>query len=242
MTATSDPHHQAESPSGCETTDSSTAADPAELLSGLRSSKILGIIRGTDTQASIDTVTTLLEAGVSHVEVSLTSADAHTVLQHLSTHISSLSERPAGPAVQIGAGTVLREAEVDTALEHGAQYIVTPALAPSVAYAARLGVPVLAGAMTPTEVMTAMDSGATAVKIFPAGRLGPGYVKDLAAPFPEIPLIPVGGVGAEDVASYLSAGALAVGVASPLCGDAPDGGNLDALRQRAETFLQAVTA
>lgn len=194
--------------------------------------RLLGIIRGGDPQASIASALTLAEAGVRFFEISLTSADALHVLREVT--------RQAGGHVEVGAGTVLTPADADAALEHGAGYIVTPALAPSVAHAVSAGVPVLAGAMTPTEVLSAVDQGADAVKIFPAGRFGPGYLKDLRGPFPEVPLVPVGGVGVEDVPAYLGQGALAVGVATPLCGDAPDGGSLEDLRSRAGQFLEAV--
>ncbi|WP_022872998.1 bifunctional 4-hydroxy-2-oxoglutarate aldolase/2-dehydro-3-deoxy-phosphogluconate aldolase [Nesterenkonia alba] len=194
--------------------------------------RLLGIIRGSDPEASIASALALAEAGVRFFEISLTSAGALQVLREVT--------RQAGREVEIGAGTVLTAAEVDAALEHGAGYIVTPALAPSVPYAVSAQVPVLAGALTPTEVLSAVEQGADAVKIFPAGRFGPGYLKDLRGPFPEVPLIPVGGVGAEDVPGYLAHGALAVGVASPLCGDAPDGGSLEGLQARAAEFLRAV--
>jgi 2-dehydro-3-deoxyphosphogluconate aldolase / (4S)-4-hydroxy-2-oxoglutarate aldolase len=82
--------------------------------------------------------------------------------------------------------------------------------------------------------------GAAAVKIFPAGQYGPGYVRALRDPFPAVPLVPVGGLGAEHVGEYLTAGAVAVGVGSPLTGDAPHGGDLTALRERARRFLDAV--
>lgn len=203
-----------------------------EFTDRLAEHRLLGIIRGSDPEASIASALILAEAGVRFFEVSLTSVEALRVLKEVTEH--------AGSEVEVGAGTVLTQNEVDAALEHGARYIVTPALAPSVPHAVSRGVPVLAGAMTPTEVLSAVRQGADAVKIFPAGRFGPGYLKDLRGPFPQIPLIPVGGVGVEDVPGYLDHGALAVGVAGPLCGDAPDGGSLEGLRARAAEFLKAV--
>ncbi|MGO3252200.1 MAG: bifunctional 4-hydroxy-2-oxoglutarate aldolase/2-dehydro-3-deoxy-phosphogluconate aldolase, partial [Microbacterium gubbeenense] len=102
------------------------------------------------------------------------------------------------------------------------------------------GVPVLCGALTPTEVLTAIDAGVDAVKLFPVSSMGSRYVKDLRAPFPRTPFIPVGGVGTDEAARFLADGAVAVGVASPLLGDAANGGDLDALRERARRFLKAV--
>ncbi|MBM9464423.1 bifunctional 4-hydroxy-2-oxoglutarate aldolase/2-dehydro-3-deoxy-phosphogluconate aldolase [Aeromicrobium sp. YIM 150415] len=194
--------------------------------------RLLGIIRGTDPDASIATALALAEEGVRLFEVSLTSADALRVLREVRAAV--------GDDIELGAGTVLTAEQADTALEHGATYIVTPAVAPSVAYSVGLGVPVVCGALTPTEVVTAIGLGVDAVKIFPANVAGPRYLKDLRAPFPDVPFVPVGGVGAREVPEYLANGAVAVGVASPLCGDAPDGGDLEELRGRARDFLDQV--
>jgi 2-dehydro-3-deoxyphosphogluconate aldolase/(4S)-4-hydroxy-2-oxoglutarate aldolase len=115
---------------------------------------------------------------------------------------------------------------------------VTPALCPDVATAAgELGVPVVMGVFTPSEIVAAMRAGATAVKLFPASTVGPDYVAAIRQPLPDLPLVVVGGVRVEDAAAYLRAGALAVGVGSPLIGDACAGGSLDELRQRARALV-----
>jgi len=202
------------------------------LIEDLTADRLLAIIRGKDVEASISTAIALVEEGVRSMEISLSSADALTVLSEVS---STLGDR-----VRLGAGTVLTPADVDAALDNGATYIVTPAIAPSITTAVDRGVPVLCGALTPTEVLTALDAGADAVKLFPISSMGPRYVRDLRAPFPSTPFIPVGGVGIEEAEGFLADGALAVGVASPLLGDAANGGDLNALRERARGFLNAV--
>ncbi|MGW0002580.1 bifunctional 4-hydroxy-2-oxoglutarate aldolase/2-dehydro-3-deoxy-phosphogluconate aldolase [Nocardia grenadensis] len=202
------------------------------LLDDLREHRLLGIIRGTDAAASIDTALALADEGVRLFEVALTSADALRVIEEIATRLDG--------RIQLGAGTVLTPDQVLRVREAGATYVVTPAVAPSVPAAIERGIPVLCGALTPTEIVTAVGLGVDAVKIFPASAMGPGYFKDLRAPFPAVPLVPVGGVGADTVPAYLANGAIAVGVASPLCGDAPDGGDLNALRVRARSFLAAV--
>lgn len=138
------------------------------------------------------------------------------------------------------AGTVLRAADADAAAAAGASFAVTPAVGEGVTRAIERGMPVLAGALTPTELWQAHLLGATAVKIFPAAQYGPGYVRALRDPFPDVPLVPVGGVDAEHPGEYLRAGAVAVGIGSPLTGDAPHGGGLAALRERARRFREAV--
>ena len=121
----------------------------------------------------------------------------------------------------------------------GAQFIVTPAVADSIQEAAARGLPVLAGALTPTEVLEGMKRGASMIKLFPAFIGGPRYVKALLDPFPHVHLVAVGGVGAGDAAGYWDAGAAAVGPGSPLVGDAASsGGDLAAMRSRARDYVQ----
>jgi 2-dehydro-3-deoxyphosphogluconate aldolase/(4S)-4-hydroxy-2-oxoglutarate aldolase len=115
--------------------------------------------------------------------------------------------------------------------------MVTPAVTEAVAESVARGIPVLAGVLTPTEVVTAMNLGASAVKLFPAGAGGPAYLRALRGPLPGVPFVPVGGVDAALAAEYFAAGAVAVGIGSPLLGDAASGGDLDALRGRAAGLL-----
>lgn len=199
------------------------------IIDALASHRILAIIRGNDPDACVRTAHTLLDHGVGMLEVSLTSRDAFAVL-----------ERLAGAGPWIGAGTVLTAADARRARDAGAAFTVTPALGEGVTASVELGLPVVAGALTPTEVHAAVTAGATAVKLFPAATFGPGYLAALRAPFPDVPFVPVGGIGADDVPRYLAAGALAVGVGGPLVGDAPDGGDLTALADRVTRFLEAL--
>ena len=111
----------------------------------------------------------------------------------------------------VGVGTVLTADQADDAIDAGAQFLVTPSVSEGVAsVAAARDVPVIMGALSPTEVRAALDLGAAAVKIFPARAVGPDYLRDLHGPFPAIPLIPSGGVNAGNAAAYLRAGAVAV--------------------------------
>ncbi|GAB3947284.1 hypothetical protein GCM10027614_42260 [Micromonospora vulcania] len=135
------------------------------LLDELRTHRLLAIVRGPDPAAALTAVLTLAESGVALVEVSLTSTDALGIIR---------SARAAlGPDFALGAGTVLSVGDARAAADAGAGFLVTPALAPSLAEAGNLGLPVLAGALTPTEVVQASSGGATAVKLFPASSAGP---------------------------------------------------------------------
>ncbi|PWU59257.1 aldolase [Micromonospora globispora] len=204
------------------------------LLDTLRTHRLLAIVRSDDPDAALAAVLTLAESGVKLIEVSFTSTDAPGVLRR--------ARAALGADYGLGAGTVLTVDEARQAAAAGAGYLVTPALAPSLAEAGRLGLPVLAGALTPTEVVQANTGGATAVKLFPASLGGPDYLRALRDPFPRTPFVPVGGVDAESARGYLDRGAIAVGVGTPLLGDAARGGDLSALRGRAADFLAAVAA
>ncbi|WP_435204165.1 bifunctional 4-hydroxy-2-oxoglutarate aldolase/2-dehydro-3-deoxy-phosphogluconate aldolase [Micromonospora sp. bgisy143] len=202
------------------------------LLDELRTHRLLAIVRGPDPAAALTAVLTLAENGVALIEVSLTSADGLGVIRR--------ARAALGSDYALGAGTVLSVEAARAAADAGAGFLVTPALAPSVAEADRLGLPVLAGALTPTEVVQADSAGATAVKLFPASLGGPDYLGALRDPFPDTAFVPVGGIDADSARRYLDRGAVAVGVGSPLLGDAVRGGDPAALRERAAAFRTAV--
>jgi 2-dehydro-3-deoxyphosphogluconate aldolase/(4S)-4-hydroxy-2-oxoglutarate aldolase len=197
------------------------------LVESLRAHRLLAIVRGKDPAAALRTVRTLAEEGIAAIEVSLTTADALTVIKQARTEL--------GPGALLGAGTVRSAADASRAIDAGASYLVTPALVDGLE---SCGIPVLMGALTPSEIEIAIARGAVAIKLFPGALGGPGYLRALRDPFPEVPFVPVGGVDAQAARDYLDRGAVAVGVGSPLVGDAADGGDLDQLRARAVTFRE----
>ncbi|WP_285250788.1 bifunctional 4-hydroxy-2-oxoglutarate aldolase/2-dehydro-3-deoxy-phosphogluconate aldolase [Pseudarthrobacter sp. fls2-241-R2A-168] len=201
---------------------------PEELLAGVRRTRLLAIVRGNDGTAAGKAALAAMEEGFQYVEIALTTPGA----------LDAISEvRAAAPAgCFVGAGTVLTKQDVDNVAAAGGQFMVTPSLAPSIEEAAGRGIPVLAGALTPSESFEAMNRGATAVKLFPASIGGPGYLKAVRDPFPDIPFIAVGGVGLDEAAGYWAAGAIAVGLGGPLFGDSASGGDLAAMRERARRF------
>ncbi|RKN40396.1 bifunctional 4-hydroxy-2-oxoglutarate aldolase/2-dehydro-3-deoxy-phosphogluconate aldolase [Streptomyces hoynatensis] len=200
----------------------------------LREERLAAVVRGRDAAAALRAVLALAEEGIGLIEVSLTTADACRVIAD--------AVRETAGAARVGAGTVLTREDLLRAREAGAEWIVTPALCAGVTAAVEAELPVLAGALTPTEVVAARAAGATAVKLFPASAVGPGYVRALRDPFPGLPLVPVGGVDAASAPDYLAAGAVAVGVGGPLLGDAAEGGDLAALRERARALRAACAA
>lgn len=204
---------------------------PGTFVQRVGESRLVAILRAGDPAPVVAAARTLLDAGVRVLEVSLTTPGAVEAIGE----IASLA--PTGSLV--GAGTVLTVQQAEAVLGCGAQFAVTPALSPGVRVCLEAGLPVAAGAFTPSEVLTAWQLGVDAVKVFPAGVVGPGYLAALRDPFPDVPLVPVGGVGIDDVPAYLRAGALGVGVGGPLLGDAARGGDLDALADRARAYLRA---
>ncbi|MFG2504713.1 bifunctional 4-hydroxy-2-oxoglutarate aldolase/2-dehydro-3-deoxy-phosphogluconate aldolase [Streptomyces rubiginosohelvolus] len=188
---------------------------PSDLLSALRTRRVIAIVRGSDKEAALDTVLRLVRNGIDLVEVSLSGADALDVIRG--------ARAALGPDALLGAGTVLTAGDARRAAEAGAAFIVTPAVTEAVGASRALGLPVLAGALTPTEVVAARAAGATAVKLFPVGPGGVDLLRALRGPFPDVPFVPVGGVDAAVARDYLTAGALAVGVGGPLVGRAADG-------------------
>lgn len=202
---------------------------PESLLAGIRETRLVAIVRGTDGPAAGKAALAAMEEGFRFVEIALTTPDALEAIRDVR------ATAPAGCFV--GAGTVLTVQDVDNVAEAGAQFTVTPALAESIVESARRGIPVLAGALTPSEALEAMNRGATAVKLFPASIGGPRYLKALRDPFPDIPFIAVGGVGLEEAPSYWEAGAIGVGLGGPLFGDAGSGGDLAPVRERAHSFI-----
>ncbi|WP_028801295.1 bifunctional 4-hydroxy-2-oxoglutarate aldolase/2-dehydro-3-deoxy-phosphogluconate aldolase [Streptomyces sp. 142MFCol3.1] len=204
-----------------------------ELPAALAAQRLVAIVRGGDADAALHTVLTLAEEGVELVEVSLSGADALTVIAR--------AREVLGPERPLGAGTVLTADDARAAHRAGANFVVTPGLGDGVRAARDLGLPVLAGVFTPTEIIAARAMGADALKVFPVAQAGgAAYLKALRGPFPETPFVPVGGVDEAAARACLAAGATAVGVGSPLVGDAADGGSLPALRDRARAFRAVV--
>ncbi|MFF2996866.1 bifunctional 4-hydroxy-2-oxoglutarate aldolase/2-dehydro-3-deoxy-phosphogluconate aldolase [Streptomyces sp. NPDC057950] len=200
-----------------------------DLQAALAARRLLAIVRGGDADAALRTVLALAEEGVDLIEVSLSGTDALTVIER--------ARHALGPDALLGAGTVLSADDAHAAHRAGATFVVTPGLGDGVRAARDLGLPVLAGVLTPTDVIAAGALGAEALKLFPAAPFGGAdYLKALRGPFPDVPFVPVGGIDESAAHACLTAGATAVGVGSPLVGDAADGGSLAALRDRARAF------
>jgi 2-dehydro-3-deoxyphosphogluconate aldolase / (4S)-4-hydroxy-2-oxoglutarate aldolase len=199
----------------------------------LQQSGVVAILRGSTDRHLEGVSRTLGEAGVTCLELTLTTPGAVDALQRVR------GELDAG--VALGMGSVITAEQAAACLDAGADFLVSPGVCAEVAlYAAERGVPCYPGGWTPTELLEAWGLGAPAVKLFPAASGGPRHLKDVRAPLPHIPLVPTGGVALDQIPEYIRAGAAAVGLGGPLVGDALEGGSLSALHERAHAALAAV--
>jgi 2-dehydro-3-deoxyphosphogluconate aldolase/(4S)-4-hydroxy-2-oxoglutarate aldolase len=169
----------------------------------------------------------LVAGGVRVMELTLNEPEAAALAS-----IRSLAAAADGLGALVGAGTVLTIDAAQRAIDAGARFIVSPHTDTAlIMWCADQGVPCFPGALTPTEIGAAWTAGASAVKLFPASAVGPGYLTQIAGPFPDIPLVPTGGVSAENAAAWIKAGALAVGMGSWLVGDGKPQGVTERARQ-----------
>lgn len=199
----------------------------------LRANPVVAVLRAPHASEYAPVIEALIRGGVRSIELTLSTDGVFEQLPAIAARF--------GTEAEIGVGTITDAAEAQRAMDQGAQYLVTPAMDPNVVEAAvRRGVPVFPGGLTPTEVLAGWKAGATAVKLFPASAVGPGYIGQLRGPFPDIQIIPSGGVAIEDAPGWIAAGALAVSLGGPLLRDAFDGGDLTLLTERAQRVSRLV--
>lgn len=200
----------------------------SKTIEQIEAGKIVAILRGDFAGAEEEIVAAMQESGLTAVEVTLNSPNALATIGRLATRF--------GAVMAVGAGTVLTAIEVKQAADAGASFIVSPNCDVRVIETTKLlGLASLPGCFTPTEVVTAISAGADAAKLFPANALGPGFVKALRGPLPQIRTVPTGGVTAELAREYFAAGAWAIGAGSELLGKQFD--DLTALRERTAAFI-----
>ncbi|WP_435748534.1 bifunctional 4-hydroxy-2-oxoglutarate aldolase/2-dehydro-3-deoxy-phosphogluconate aldolase [Microbacterium sp. PMB16] len=194
-------------------------------------SRLIVVARAERAEDYDPVLDVLLDAGIRSVELTLTTPGTFDRLPHLLAQYDAVAD--------LGVGTVTNTTDLGRAIDAGARYVVTPVTSAAfVEQSTDAGVSIVPGGLTPTELFASWSAGASAVKIFPAGQVGPGYLKDLRGPFPDIEVVPSGGVDLAGAAEWLAAGAAAVSVGGPLLGDAFRGGDLAALRDRAQAFVE----
>jgi 2-dehydro-3-deoxyphosphogluconate aldolase/(4S)-4-hydroxy-2-oxoglutarate aldolase len=204
--------------------------DLARVLNG----RIVAVIRSPHGAMLADVAEALHAGGVEVLEVTFTVPKAHRVLELVSDRM--------GDKVLLGAGTVLDPETARIAFLSGARFIVSPAVNLDVIrLCQRYDRLVMPGALTPTEVLAAWEAGADIVKIFPSELTGPGYIKALHGPLPQIRLMPTGGVNLVTAAEFLQAGACALGIGGALVeSDAVASGNLARIEALARQYVEIV--
>ena len=192
--------------------------------------RALAVVRAPEIPDPAALANALAKSGIRVVELTFTTP---RVLDHLLAAATS--------EAVVGVGTVLTADQARSAVDVGTEFLVTPGIRAGVAEVATdSGIPVIMGALTPTEVLVALDLGAAAVKIFPACAFRPGYFKDLHGPFPDIALIPSGGVNAGNAADFLARGAIAVSAGADVVPpQAVLSGDWSEIASRAASFVQS---
>ena len=206
----------------------------AKILEEIKELGVVAVIRGPSRDLTVQMVDALVVGGVRGIEITYSTPNAEDVVRELA--------KKHGDRILLGMGTLTEPAQVATAKDAGAQFLVSPVCEPELVKAmAGSGLLIMAGALTPTEVLLAHRLGSDVVKIFPGSLVGPSYVKALHGPFPNIPLMPTGGVSAANVAEWFAAGVVAVGAGSELCPPAlAKTGRFEEISQKAAEFIQAV--
>lgn len=202
-------------------------------MSLISSSRVLGIVRFREPGDIEGVLTAMAEGGIDLLEVTI---DTPGALEAVSVS--------AGIGRAIGVGTVRTGEQVKRCADAGARFVVSPGFDPEVLEAGHeLGLEVIAGFLTATELMTAERAGCDALKLFPASLGGPAYLRALRGPFPDAAIVPTGGLAPDDVLPYLEAGATCVGLGGRLTGETPPASDrdLEAISEGARRASRAAT-
>ncbi|HJV02168.1 MAG TPA: bifunctional 2-keto-4-hydroxyglutarate aldolase/2-keto-3-deoxy-6-phosphogluconate aldolase [Burkholderiaceae bacterium] len=201
-----------------------------ELMQTLLRRPMVAIVRAASANEALELAEACIAGGMTALEVAFTTPDTLDVLRTL--------RQRHGDSLLLGAGTVLDPETARLAILAGARMIIAPAVnVETIRLCQRYQVLSMPGAVTPTEIVTAMEAGADLVKIFPADTLGPAYLKALRAPLPQAPLMPTGGVTVENLPEWFAQGALAVGIGGSLTAPAARG-DYRAVTEQAARFVE----
>jgi 2-dehydro-3-deoxyphosphogluconate aldolase / (4S)-4-hydroxy-2-oxoglutarate aldolase len=187
--------------------------------------KIVAIIRGANAEDVLEIAEALQQGGVRCLEVTLNSPNALQVIENVAKRMED--------RIAVGAGTVLSAAEAGDAIAAGAKFIISPVMNVDIIHKTKeLGAVSIPGAFSPTEIFNAYSSGADIIKVFP-GVSGPGFIKEVLAPLPHIPLMPTGGISLQNIHEFRNAGAVAFGIGKSL---------VDTKQKISEKYLQEIIA
>jgi 2-dehydro-3-deoxyphosphogluconate aldolase/(4S)-4-hydroxy-2-oxoglutarate aldolase len=210
--------------------------DKKEVLEKIKTLGLVAVIRGPTADLTIQMVDALVAGGVKGIEITYSTPNAEEVTARVAKKYAD--------EIVLGMGTLIEPAQAERAKAAGASFIVSPISEPELVKAmVASGLVVMAGALTPTEVLQSYRLGSDVIKIFPGSLTGPSYIKALHGPFPYIPMMPTGGVSAANVGEWFAAGVVAVGAGSELCPPAlAKEGKFDEITSRAAEFVRMVQA
>jgi len=204
-----------------------------KIISRIKESGLVAVIRAENSEQAAKITDACIEGGVAAIEITFTVPGAHNVIEDLAKKYSS-------GEIIIGAGTVLDPETARIAILSGAQYVVSPCLnVDTVKLCNRYQIACMPGAMTIKEVVECMEAGADIVKIFPGELFGPKIIKSIKGPIPQAQLMPTGGVSIDNVAEWIKAGAVAVGVGGSLTAGAKKG-DYASITALAKQFMEKI--
>jgi 2-dehydro-3-deoxyphosphogluconate aldolase/(4S)-4-hydroxy-2-oxoglutarate aldolase len=209
--------------------------DKREMMELIQKTGVIAIMRAKSSNQLLAAADAIKAGGVQAIEVTMTTPGALDVIRRATERY--------GAAVLFGVGSVLDPESARAAILAGAQFVVSPTLnLKTIELCHRYSIPVVPGAYTPTEILTAWEAGADMVKVFPASMGGPAYLKAVKAPLPQVKLVPVGGVNLDNTADFIRAGAEVVGVGSALVSQKLlEASDFATLTERARRLCQEVT-
>jgi 2-dehydro-3-deoxyphosphogluconate aldolase/(4S)-4-hydroxy-2-oxoglutarate aldolase len=210
--------------------------DKKDTLNRIHELGLLAVIRGPSPELTLAMVDALVDGGVLGIEITYTTPNAIDVVRSISDKY--------GDQIMLGMGTLTELEQAMEAKKAGARFIVSPHLEEALAAAmVDTGLAIMIGALTPSEVVRAYRLGSDVVKLFPGSQGGPKYMKALRGPFPDIPMMPTGGVNIDNISEWFAAGAFAVGAGSNLCPSAwAKEGRFGDIKANAEEYVKVVQA
>jgi 2-dehydro-3-deoxyphosphogluconate aldolase/(4S)-4-hydroxy-2-oxoglutarate aldolase len=208
----------------------------SEVLERIKALGVLAVIRGPSAELTVKMVEALVGGGITGIEITYSTPNAEEVVRTL---VRQFAEK-----ILVGMGTLTVPEQAASASKAGASFLVSPVCEPDLVRSmVASGLLTMAGALTPTEVLQAYKLGADVVKVFPGSLGGPAYIKALRGPFPNIPMMPTGGVSSSNVAEWFAVGVVAVGAGSELCPpQLAKEGKFEEITRRAADFAQVIKA
>ncbi len=208
-----------------------------ELLQQIKDNGVVAIIRDAKEETILEIAQALKDGGVKTLEITVETPKVIPLIEKVSEEFKD--------DLIVGAGTVLDPETARAAIMAGAKFIFSPTVnVETIKMAKRYGVISIPGALTPTEILTAYENGADVIKVFPANVFGPKYLKDVHGPLPHIPLMPTGGIDLNNVADFIRAGGVAVGLGSSLVNTKEEinEATLAELTKKAKKYVEIVSA